>query len=261
MGIGIHEKTDYSFLFSSMGSASSGVSSSNFLMDYASIKNGSYFKLMKAYYSQDSGSDSVNSVVKNSEKTKASKSLTTAESKAYAKVQSASDALKDSADALLETGSKSLFKEKDITTTDENGVKNTKKGYDVDSIYKAVNSFVNNYNSVLSAASDVNDTSVSNRVNSMQNTTKSNAKLLSQIGITINEDNTLSIDKDAFMKADMNTVKSLFNSRGSYGYSVSASASMINYNAGYAASRQNTYTANGTYNGLYGSGNLFSSYL
>ena len=50
MGIGIDVsalKTDYSSLFSSVGSGSG-----NWLADYASIKNGSYGKLMKAYYAE-----------------------------------------------------------------------------------------------------------------------------------------------------------------------------------------------------------------
>ncbi len=41
-------KQDYSYLFQSI----SGNSNLNFLSDYASIKNGSYGKLMKAYYSK-----------------------------------------------------------------------------------------------------------------------------------------------------------------------------------------------------------------
>ncbi len=45
--------TDYSSLFSSMGS-----SSGNWLADYATIKNGSYGKLMKAYYAEAKSSSS-----------------------------------------------------------------------------------------------------------------------------------------------------------------------------------------------------------
>lgn len=43
-------KPDYSHLFSSVGSAAGNAASSNWLGDYAAIKNGSYGKLMKAYY-------------------------------------------------------------------------------------------------------------------------------------------------------------------------------------------------------------------
>ena len=58
MGININAKSDYSFMFSSLGSGAAGVGSSNFLMDYASIKNGSYGKLMKAYYRSEQASGS-----------------------------------------------------------------------------------------------------------------------------------------------------------------------------------------------------------
>ena len=48
MSINIQAKPDMSFLLSSLGSGAAGVAVSNFLSDYASIKNGSYGKLMKA---------------------------------------------------------------------------------------------------------------------------------------------------------------------------------------------------------------------
>ena len=50
MSINIQAKTNYSFLFSGLSSTASNAASSNWLADYASIKNGSYAKLMKAYY-------------------------------------------------------------------------------------------------------------------------------------------------------------------------------------------------------------------
>ena len=53
---------------------------------------------------------------------------------------------------LTENRKDSVFKEKDITTKDENGVGKTTKGYDTDAIYKAVSASADDYNSVLSAA-------------------------------------------------------------------------------------------------------------
>ena len=55
MSINIQAKTNYSFLFSGLSSSASNAVSGNWLADYASIKNGSYGKLMKAYYAKDSG--------------------------------------------------------------------------------------------------------------------------------------------------------------------------------------------------------------
>lgn len=264
MSIGLQPKNDYSFLFSSLG-GNKGSSLSSFLADYASIKNGSYGKLMKAYYNENSKNtekaSAVNSIT--ADRRRRANTLSTGETKAYKEVQSASDDLKESADALLKTGTKSLFNKKDITTKDENGVESTVRGYDTDAIYNAVNSFVKDYNAVIKAAGsdDVDNTSLNNRVNSMQNTTKINSKSLAEVGITVNKDNTLSLDKDVFKKSDMGKVQNLFNSTGSYGYSVSSSASMINFSADQALAKANTYTGTGAYNNLNTAGNLFSSYL
>lgn len=253
MGINITARTDYSFLFSSLGTGSSSGANLNFLSDYASIKNGSYGKLMKAYYSETRNS-SVDKLTNRTNKNTISKT----EKAALTKVQTSTDALKDAADALLEKGTKSVFNEKDITTKDENGVETTAKGYDVDAIYKAVNSFVTNYNSVIDAAEDSENETIVDKATSLATTTYSNIKMLNKIGITMNDDSTLSIDKAAFTKADMNTVKNLFNSTGSYGYRASAQASLINFAADREATRNNTYTVRGTLNTADNSGNLFN---
>ena len=241
MSINIQAKTNYSFLFSGLSSSASNALSGNWLADYASIKNGSYGKLMKAYYAKDSG----DSKTAASTITKKDTATDTAK-KALAKVETTTDALKESADALLATGKKDLFTQKDITTKDENGVESTTKGYDTDAIYSAVNSFVTNYNSVMAA---------------LGNTTIANSKQLAKIGITMKNDGTLSLDKDAFMKADMSAVKNLFQGNGSYGYRVSAQSSMINFAADHASTRTSLYTGTAGYTGLYNTGNLFSSYM
>ena len=256
MSINIQAKRDVSFLFSSLGSGASSVAGSNFLADYASIKNGSYAKLMKAYYGGHA-SDSVKSMARNSNSSK-SKTMpkTSEESKAYAKVQSTTDALKESADALL---SKSMFTKKDVTTKDENGAETTKKEYDTEGIYKAVNSFVNNYNAVIKAADETDSDAVARRTGTMMNDTAKNLKTLLSVGISVNSDGTLDLDKGTFMKSEMSTVQSLFQGSGSYGYRVSAQASMINYAAGREVNNGSFYTTKGTYSTNYSSGNLFNS--
>lgn len=253
MSINIKARTDCSFLFSNLNAAGN----STFLSDYASIKNGSYYKLMKAYYAKDGASDSVKKIADSKKDSSVSKD----DSKTLATMKKATDNLKESADELMTTGSKSLFNKKDITKKDELGNEYTEKDYDTAAIYKAVSGFVNDYNSVLQAADKVNSTSVTGRVKTMVSATTSNEKMLSKVGITVNTDKTLSIDKDAFMKADMNTVKSIFNGTGSYAYRVSAQASMINFAADKEASKANTYNFNGKYANNYSSGNIFNSIL
>lgn len=254
MAINIQTKTDYSFLFSNLGTGKNSGANLNFLSDYSAIKNGSYGKLMKAYYRADS-SDEIKKLASSSNKTTA----TDEEKKGLAKVQTATDALKESADKLFETGKDSVFNKKQITTKDENGVETTTQGYDTEAIYKAVNSFVNNYNDVIKAVDNSGNERVSDKAMSLANGTVSNLNSLKKLGITMNEDATLSIDKDAFMKADMNTAKNLFNGVGSYGYRVSAQASMINFMADNEAAKTGIYNAGGTVNNTYSSGSLFST--
>lgn len=260
MSITISAKTDYSTLFSSLSSSSSSSSSSlssltSLLGDYASIKSGAYGKLMKAYYSESS-TDAVKSIAEDS--TSKTTTSTDSETTKLSKVQTASDALKESADALYATGTDSLFNKKDITTTDENGVETTTYGYDTDAIYKAVSGFVTNYNSVISAVDDADNDTVSNRGTTLSNISSSYKSALGKIGITINDDSTLSLDETTFKNADVSSVKSLFNGSGSYAYQVSAQASLIDYAAESESSV--TYTSAGTYSSLTSSGSLYSIY-
>lgn len=241
MSITIQSKNNYSFLFQSLGSSKGGVASNlNFLSDYASIKNGSYAKLMKAYYGKNNN-DAVSSVA---EKTKTTDKVSDT-AKTLAKVQTSTDSLKESADALLKTGSKSVFKDDEVT----------------EDAYKAVSAFVKDYNSVLDATQDVNSTSVLRRTLILTKETSNNEKLLSQVGITILKDNSLSIDKEAFMKADAATVKSLFQGTGSYAYRVSAQSSLINFAADREAASASPYTSSGDYNRNYNTGNIFNGFF
>lgn len=242
MAITIQAKTDYSALFSSLGSSKTGGSSLgnlNFLSDYASIKNGSYGKLMKAYYSETGNSKEVSSVVNNKNTTTASDDV-----KTLAKMESATDDLKESADALLEKGQKSVF-----------GQEDTEK------IYNAVKGFVDDYNAVIDASDDMNSVSVLNRVKNMVVQTAGYEKSLEQVGITIEKDNSLSIDKEKFLAADIDKVKNLFQKTGSFGYVVSAQSSLINYAASNEASKANTYNLNGNYSNNYTNGSIFDSFF
>ena len=71
MNFNINMKNDYSYLFQSMNtSANSGMSGmSSILSDYSSIKNGSYGKLLKAYYAKDTDTR-VKDIVNNREQNK-----------------------------------------------------------------------------------------------------------------------------------------------------------------------------------------------
>lgn len=253
-------KPDYSYLFQSLsgGSGSFGSSSMSLLTDYASIKNGSYGKLMKAYYGTGSShraSKEVSSVVeqKNQRTTTAARDSV----KTLSSIEDAAEGLKKSADALTAKGSKSVFNKVDIETKDANGVVSKTKDYDTNAIYKAVSSFVDDYNNVVKQAGSAESTSIQNRVKSMTGATSANEKLLSQVGISINENKTLSIDEKAFKAADMTTVKTLFSGNASYADRISSQAVMLDNQANKEATKADTYNFNGSYNNAYTSGGIF----
>jgi len=220
---------------SSLTSSTSSASSSSPLLTYMSIRNGSYAKLTKAYYAKtDDNELSINT----SQDT----------NKTLMGIESSADSLKDIADELFTNGKDSLFNK-----TDENGKP------DVDAIYKKVHEFVEAYNDLLEEAGESNTNSILRTTTNMINTTETYESLFKKVGITIGENNKLSVDEDAFKASNMTTVKSIFNGRNSLAYATSASASYISYNADYQASKANTYNSYGGFSYNYSSGTIYNS--
>lgn len=204
------DSNSVSALFSSLGTSTSNSSSSNGLYginlsDYASIKNGSYGKLVKSYYALDE---------EGATKDKKSKNDTDDSDATIRSIKSASDDLKDSAAALY--SSKGLF------TKDVNGE------YDMDAIYKKVNAFIEDYNSMIESVGSAETDSIAKAGANVVNATTNNVDMLSKLGISVSgSDFTLSIDKEKFMKSDISDVKSMFSGVGSFAYQVGAKASRI----------------------------------
>ncbi len=261
-GISGYGSNSISTLFSGFGGSSkknasaSGLSAlTASLSDYNMIRSGSYKKLMTAYFRKTDG-DSVKSSFNN---TRTNRNAATSKDSAdtLGKVKSAAGELEDSASALLKSGSNSAFSK--VTTKDDKGLTTMK--YDTDKIYKAVKSFVNDYNDMIKAADKSKTGSIQKAAISMINGTSRYASSLKDVGISVDsEDFTLSIDEETFKNADMNKVKSLFNGAGSYASNVKSQASMIEYRAGNEASKANTYSRYGGYNSTYSSGSVWDSY-
>ena len=217
---------DYSFLFGAAQSASTSGSFS--LSDYASIKNGSYGKLLKAYYAKqdaDKMSSAKDSVQKST------------------LMKTGADALKKSADALSNA---SLWEKKKITKKDEKTGEETEgEDYDWEAITKAVKSFVEDYNDVIEKSGESNSKDVLRNAVWLTGITESNKNVLSKIGISIGKGNKMELDEEALKKADIGTFKTLFTGHNSFASKVSMKANSIS-NA--AARASGTYRSNGTYN-------------
>ena len=198
-------------LFSSLGTNTTGSSSTYSgnlginLADYASIKNGSYSKLMKSYYELDEKKDVKESNSKND----------TDDSDATIKgIKSSTKELKESAQALY--SSKSLFEK------DANGE------YDMEALYEKVNAFIEDYNSVVESVGSAETESIAKAGANIVNATTNNIDMLAKLGIKVSgSDFTLSIDKEDFMKSNIADVKSMFSGVGSFAYQVGAKASRI----------------------------------
>ena len=232
MGIGINVQglqTDYSSLFSSIGSAAGNAASSNWLSDYASIKNGSYGRLMKAYYADAKSSSS-------STTTSGSKSRTSnvldkiLEEKRNPKVSKEAQ----KANANLTSGLSSL-KTSVSTLQDSKTYTDTANGLSAaDKVASAVKDYVSNYNDVVNAAKGSTLTNKTAYVANVMSSTAANADKLSEIGITVNSNGTLDFNEAKLKAADISKVQELFSSNDimSYGSTV---ASRLQF-AGAAAS-------------------------
>ncbi len=228
--------TLFSSLNTSKSSSNSGISSlASLVSDYNSIKSGAYGKLVKTYYATQSDDKSSS---KSTDKTTASTSTAEDSTKTLKEIQTATDVLYESAEELRETAG---------------------KAESMDELYDSVATFVKDYNSVIKAATDSNTDTIQTSLADLTFATSTNSKLLSNIGITVGEDNTLSLDEDKFKAGTIDTAQALFKGVGSYAYNVQLNTSMMNSNADYQASKANTYGSDGSYSNNYTTGDLFDS--
>ena len=217
-----NSNVDYSALFGGT-SDSSSVGNTNMLSDYAAIKNGSYGKLMKAYYAKQDAE-------KLSGKGDTSQKL--------ALMKTSADSLKKSADALNDA---SLWEKKKIKKKDE---KTEVEDYDWDAITKKVKSFIDDYNDVVKEAGESNTKDVLRNASWMTGMTDKTSHLLSKIGITIGKGNKLELDEDELKKADISSLKTVFTGYNSFAGKTAQKAAGISNAANRASA---TYTNNGTY--------------
>lgn len=219
---------DYSYLFGGTQAPTTG-GGINF-SDYAAIKNGSYGKLLKAYYAKQD----------------AEKAVTAGDSVHKSTLmKNGADALKKSADALNNDAlwEKKKIKKKDETTGEEIEVED----YDWDSITKAVKSFVKDYNDVVEQAGNSDSKDVLRNAVWLTGMTGATGKTLSKIGITIGKGNKLELDEETLKKSDISTLKTLFSGYNSFADKVSVKANGI-MNA--AARSIGTYKSNGKYSNV-----------
>ena len=161
------------------------------------------------------------------------------------KITSSKSCIMPSAVAL---GNASLWEKKKTITKDElTGAETEIEDYDWDAITKAVDAFVKDYNAVLSLAGDSDNKDVLRNAAWMTGMTEPMEKLLANVGISVGDNNKLSLDTELLKKANINTLKTLFTGHGSFADKVASKAGTI----GNAAARvAGTYNSKGTYSNV-----------
>lgn len=225
---GVNSYSDSFNFFDYMGTGSSQSNSSSMLssslMDLQMIKSGSYKKALKAYYAKNpvkksEDSDSKESI-KESGKADSAANLST--------MKSASQKLNDSVAKLQKTDYSKVKSPEDMM----DDVKN----------------LVSSYNSTVNAAKNLNSYSILQTTVWMTGNVSKSSGILSKMGISVNEDNTLSLDEDKFKKAQMSTIKSVF-SGGGFASRLSQKASSLSLQSANQIAvntGKKTYTSSGT---------------
>lgn len=244
MNVGSWNSNSINMLFSSVGNRNSVSNNSGFyamtslLSDYQSLKSGSYGKLVKAYYAKQAEDEAGTVSKKKNDKNTSSTSTAEDSTKTLSNIQTATDALYETAESLR---------------------KEARSAEGMDELYKTASQFVTDYNKTVDAATKSETKNIKSNLKDMMNATSVNKKLLGNIGITVGEDNKLTIDEKKFKDGSLSTAKTLFDGAGSYAYNVSLEASMINSNADYEASKANTYNTEGGFSNNHTAGDMFDS--
>lgn len=208
MGISIDVgggKQDNSYLFQGLSSSNGGTANLNFLSDYASIKNGSYNKLMKAYYGTEQSVGASTGRKRSSEKNILKKMEEEKRNPRVSKdVQTANSNLTSGLSSLKSSLSK--LQNNATYTAAENGVSAA------DKTVSAVKAFVTDYNNVVNAAKGSTLTGKTAYVANMMSATASNSDQLSEIGIRVNANGTLEVNEAKLKTADLSRVQNLFSS-------------------------------------------------
>lgn len=232
-------KQDYSFLFNNSNGKknSNDIFSAINLSDYNTIKSGSYGKLLKAYYkkedvdAKDAASDKTTAKVESSQ------------TKEFKEIQTEADKLRDSASKLMQKGSKSVFGEENM-----------------EKVYSAVSKFVDSFNATVKKGEESDTKAIFKEAEGLVTLAKDYEEELKNMGITMDKDNKLVVDKDVFLKADVNEVKELFNGKNSFAYLTSLRAVSMSNTAYSESNKSSLYTGEADYT-VPSAGDLFDSII
>ncbi len=222
------------------GSNNSSTNLYSLFSERNAIKNGTYKKLLKSYYSsleENSGSTT------STNKRRGSNNIidTLLREKMYPTVSKETE----KANSDLTSGISSL-KSSVSTLQSEKTYEDTENGSTAaEKVVSAMKSYVNNYNSVVTASKSSTLTNKTAYVANMMSTTSKFEKELGEIGVMLKNDGTLQLDETKLKGADLSKVQKLFSTDNiqSYGSTI---ASRIKFAGG--STSTTTSTTNNTTN-------------
>lgn len=236
---------NYNFNISSFfKNSNSGVMGSFDFSEYSAVKNGSYRKLVKAHYKNQS--DAIPTKKNKTDKTdkadvtKKYSAVNNTDKTGLTKMKKEADSLKSAASALNDAN---LFKE-------------TNGSVDMDKITSAIKSFAKSYNSAIDQTDEVSSKDVSMQAGFMKSLSKTMSNALSKVGVTVGTDGKMTVDEDALKKADVKDMKNLFTGKHSYAAQVADQASAI---SSAALRNASTYSSTGALNSNLSS--MFSDWI
>ncbi len=205
----------------------------------ASIKNGTYKRLLKSYFGTADQSSSGSTSTKSN---RGSNNIidTLLREKMYPTVS------KDTqeANSNLTSGLSSL--QSSVSTLQKDSTfEDTENGQTAaDKVVSAMKSYVTNYNNVVTASKSSTLTNKTAYVANMMSATSKNADQLAEIGVTLKQDGTLQLDETKLKSADLSKVQKLFSSDNiqSYGSTISSRAKF----AGASSTTSTNTTTNNT---------------
>lgn len=207
-----------------------------FFSDYASIRNGSYRRLLKAYYggnnqsSTTAGTRKTSNVLEQILEERKNPKVSEQTKEANSKLTSGIPTLTNAVKAL----------QNDTTYTDsEDGKKSAQ-----DKMVSALKTYVSEYNDVVNAAKKSTLSNKTSHIASMMKSTTENADKLKEIGISVNANGTLQFIEGQAKHADISKVQDLFSAKNSmsYGSTVMSRLQFAGITSGTTSSTKNEDT-------------------
>lgn len=186
-----------------------------------------HMSLLNYVNNTDSGNSLLNAL------NKSGSAENTVKKTGYEKLEKMAENLLQSAEIFTEEGEETIF-----SKAEESG--------DKQEIYDKVQTFVENYNSTLSALKNTSSALNQYYYQMMQEAAEENSEKLGSIGITISKNGTVALDKDKLTAADMDTLEQTLGASSDFSKKVAFLALRVSDNArANAESLSSRYSAKG----------------